>query len=163
MIEYTPPVPSTGVPLSNPVAESKVTPAGMAPVSENVGVGTPNAVIIKRSRNSNRKRRNSHTYDIGEPHSLPSVVDPQIDPSHALIVADPVAAGTLGRAAVALVVRYTAIKGSDDVQIADLRRLRAAVVEGSRRSKLWVAPNTEGFAGVTVMETKPGGTRLLGW
>jgi len=41
-----PPLPAAGVPESTP-AVVKVTPEGRAPVSENVGDGTPEAVTVK--------------------------------------------------------------------------------------------------------------------
>jgi hypothetical protein len=46
-IGKTPPAPAPGVPPSTPVVEFKVTPAGNAPVSLNVGAGNPVAATVK--------------------------------------------------------------------------------------------------------------------
>jgi hypothetical protein len=46
VIGYVPPVPAAGVPLRRP-AELRVTPLGKAPVSLNVGAGTPEAIAWK--------------------------------------------------------------------------------------------------------------------
>ena len=46
VIGYVPPVPAPGVPLSTPVAGTKVTPEGSAPVSDKVGAGVPVAVTV---------------------------------------------------------------------------------------------------------------------
>jgi hypothetical protein len=43
---YVPPLPAAGVPLSVPVAAVNVTPLGSAPVSLNVGAGSPTAVTV---------------------------------------------------------------------------------------------------------------------
>src|ERR1035441_7089072 len=46
VMEYVPPVPGAGVPLSTP-PELRVTPAGRAPVSLKVDAGKPEAVTVK--------------------------------------------------------------------------------------------------------------------
>src|ERR1035438_6561454 len=46
VMEYVPPVPAAGVPLSTP-PELSVTPAGSAPVSLKVDAGKPEAVTVK--------------------------------------------------------------------------------------------------------------------
>ena len=157
LMGYVPTVPAAGVPPRTPVLVFKVIPLGSAPLSEKVGDGVPVAVTVNDPAvpTVNVALAPLVMYGAGFPLN---VVEPQINNVHAVMVVEPVVVSTYAAPRLLESFVMPATPVLEELHLAEASCWVLLSLNVPVAVNICVAPwGTEGFTGVTAIETKFGG------